>query len=86
MGILEGRSMVPFVWESKEMIHLGYTKIMEVKLTRTKHLIAFRPGIRKIDFMAMLEKVPDEARITEIIDMADDMETSKIEFMDEKEH
>jgi len=65
---------------------MGYEKTFETKIIRTKHKVTFSSGTRKIDLMASLMSVPDEAIVDECIgdDSPDSNGISYIEFHEEK--
>ena len=69
---------------------MGYTKKMETKLTRIKHLVDFREGgdhtaTTAHDLMEMLKHVPPDARVDEVLS-SEDTESGfcSIEFHEEK--
>ena len=66
-------------------VRLGYVKTDEVKLVRRKHRIGFRVGSRAVDVASLLNKVPDDATVVEVIDYSDfdDGDGITIEFAEE---
>lgn len=61
---------------------IGYTKTFEMKILRVKHLVVFNMNTRKIDLVNMLNDVPDDAVVDEVIE--DNEGFSSIEFHEEK--
>ncbi len=67
------------------MIHLGYTQTLETKVIRRKHKVVFRVGMKVADFIKVLENVPSDAVVDEVIDdVNEDGGVASIEFHEEK--
>ena len=64
---------------------IGYTKTLETRISRIKHLVVFRNGTTKIDLIGMLKDVPDLAVVDEVLeDLGSLSGLSSIQFHEEK--
>lgn len=61
---------------------MGYTKTFTATIVRTKHKIDFRAGTSKTDLLRMLDDVPPDAIVDEVL--SEDDGTASIEFHEEK--
>lgn len=67
------------------MSNLGYTMTAECKVVRRKHMVKGRVGMRAEDLIKILEKVPPNATVDEVIDdCVDCVDVFSIEFHEEE--
>ena len=63
---------------------VGYKKTMAVKLVRTRHEVGVRIGMRALDVIENLNKVPREAKVIDVSELDTDG-CAVLEFEEETE-
>ena len=61
----------------------GYSKLVESKLIRIIHRIAFLPGCTKQNILDMLKDIPNNAKLTEITYSEENNDFTTIDFIEE---
>ncbi|HJR14208.1 MAG TPA: hypothetical protein VJ833_09960 [Rhodanobacteraceae bacterium] len=61
---------------------MGYEKTFETRILRVKHKVSFSVGTRAEDLRRMLENVPGDATVDEILD--DEEGGGSVEFHEER--
>ena len=62
---------------------LGYTKTLSIKVERTKHRVGFRVGTRVRELLKLLQSVPPDATVDEVICHEGEPDVTTIEFHEE---